>query len=164
MNHAPIPRATERFVVIFGYIIDLIVFFLLMKTDSGCWPFALILPGQIVVYNYIDARNKQSRCNQYTKARIVDTVSKIGGSLYRRWTKFPIVEFEVNGRICRGEGNEGSTEYRVGDEVWIYFNPEKPSEIAQSFPYANRDFCIAGVFAWCLGLLWAVGNMSLSLI
>ena len=159
MSPRPFPRRLERTVVILGYVLDILLLYLLIRTGNGGWAFVYILPGQIMVYNYMDACNKQARCSQYTQGRIVDTVSKIGGNLYRRWTKFPIVEFEADGQTYRAEGNDGNAQYNVGDEIWIYFNPETPTEIAQSFPAANRNFCIVGVVCWGLGVLWALGSM-----
>jgi hypothetical protein len=159
MIHRPSWCRHERTIVILGYVIDFLVLYFLIRTGNDCWSFAFILPGQIIVYNYMDARNKQARCSHYTQGRIVDTVCKIGGTWYRRWTKFPVVEFEADGQTYRAEGNDGNDQYNVGDEVWIYFNPEKPTEIAQSFPAANRNFCIIGGVCWGLGVLWAIGTL-----
>ena len=108
------------------------------------------------VYNYIDDHNKRYRCARSTKARIVDTEKKIRGGLYRRWTKVPVVEFEVNGQTYRAVGNAGNDQYTVGDEVEIFFNPEKPSEIAQSFPLDNYNFFVAGCIICGCSILCAM--------
>ena len=158
MNRPPIPHSRERLIVIAGYVADILLLYYWLRTGNKAIMGAIgfMILGQVLIYNYMDAHNKRCRCTQSTRARIVDTVKKIDGVFFRRWAKFPVVEFEVDGQTYRAEGNAGNNQYTVGDELEIFFNPKKPTEIGQSFPKDNYNFCIAGYVTFGCGVLWAM--------
>lgn len=75
--------------------------------------------------NFFNDIKKRIICKSITKGIVIDIYQK-----NKKNTKFPIFEYEVNGKKYTKQSNYGnvSIPYTIGDEIDIYFNNENPNE------------------------------------
>ena len=105
--------------------------------------------GQIFLSSYIVMRTKRARCTKYVAGQVSGTVHhpKLG--------VLPIISYVIDGESYRVEGNVGRPSYKLGEEIWVYFNPDNPREATQELPGSGIVFAIVG------GIVWGIGELFL---
>ena len=68
----------------------------------------------------------------------------------------PIIEYEVDGKTYRAKGNVSNRDYALGDEAWVYFDPNSPSQAVQEFSHTHMVSPILGGIAWGVGVILLV--------
>ena len=90
----------------------------------------LIVVGVIVILLGI---RKNMRCSGRTVGRIIDVREshETDDEGFNHYIYSPQFEYVVNGQIYRGEGNKGyskSNKIRIGGNINVFYNPNKPEE------------------------------------
>lgn len=146
----PVPVAVRRILLTVAILSDLaaiaVVFFL--REESMLFTLFLLAFGQIFLSSYITTRTKRARCTKYVAGQVSGTVS------HPKMGVFPIISYMIDGEPYRVEGNVGKQSYQLGEEIWVYFNPENPREAIQELPGEGRVFAIVGGIVWGLGELF----------
>ena len=114
-------------------------------------PFLIFGPSFLI--GYLEMRNKRAAYSRYTNGRVVDKVAEMHG---RTCCVLPIIEYEVDGKTYRVEGNRHDPDYALGDEAWVYFNPNSPSQALQEFSHTHMVSPILGGIAWGVGVILLV--------
>lgn len=96
---------------------------------------------------------KTGRCTEEVTATVVGFERKRSGSVKRRrYTKYPVVEFQVEDAAIRGTADVSSLRYKEGSEIQVSYNREKPEE----FVVKGRSFLsnvLGGALLIVLGLI-----------
>lgn len=97
-------------------------------------------------YNFFNEIKKRIICKFVTKGIVVDIFQEPNKN-----TKFPIFEYEVNGKKYTKQSNYGnvSIPYTIGDEVDIYFNNGNPNE---HYIKGNFGAIIISIIFFAVGL------------
>ena len=90
----------------------------------------LIVVGVIVILLGI---RKNMRCSGRTVGRIIGVreYQETDDEGFNHYFYYPQFEYVVNGQIYRGEGNKGyskSNKIRIGGNINVFYNPNKPEE------------------------------------
>ncbi len=90
----------------------------------------LIVVGVIVILLGI---RKNIRCSGRTVGRIIGVreSQETDDEGFNHYFYYPQFEYVVNGQIYRGEGNKGyskSNKIRIGGNINVFYNPNKPEE------------------------------------
>ena len=90
----------------------------------------LIVVGVIVILLGI---RKNMRCSGRTVGRIIGVREshETDDEVFNHYIYSPQFEYVVNGQIYRGEGNKGyskSNKIRIGGNINVFYNPNKPEE------------------------------------
>ena len=117
-------------------------------------PFLIFGPSFLI--GYLEMRNKRAAYSRYTNGRVVDKVTELHG---RSRYILPIIEYEVDGKTYRAKGNVDNRDYVIGEEAWVYFNPDAPQQATQEFVFTRRIAPIIGVIVWCVGVILLVSAM-----
>lgn len=89
-----------------------------------------IVVGVIVILLGI---RKNMRCSGRTVGRIIGVreYQETDDEGFNHYFYYPQFEYVVNGQIYRGEGNKGyskSNKIRIGGNINVFYNPNKPEE------------------------------------
>ena len=89
-----------------------------------------IVVGVIVILLGI---RKNMRCSGRTVGRIIGVreSQETDDEGFNHYFYYPQFEYVVNGQIYRGEGNKGyskSNKIRIGGNINVFYNPNKPEE------------------------------------
>ena len=89
-----------------------------------------IVVGVIVILLGI---RKNMRCSGRTVGRIIGVREshETDDEGFNHYFYYPQFEYVVNGQIYRGEGNKGyskSNKIRIGGNINVFYNPNKPEE------------------------------------
>ena len=89
-----------------------------------------IVVGVIVILLGI---RKNMRCSGRTVGRIIGVreCHETDDEGFNHYFYYPQFEYVVNGQIYRGEGNKGyskSNKIRIGGNINVFYNPNKPEE------------------------------------
>ena len=117
-------------------------------------PFLIFGPSFLI--GYLEMRNKRAAYSRYTNGRVVDKVTELHG---RSYDIFPIIEYEVDGKTYRAKGNVDNRDYVIGEEAWVYFNPDAPQQATQTFAFTRKIAPILGGIVWCVGVILLVSSM-----
>ena len=141
-----------------------VVAFLLLITAIVCvaiydgafisFPFLIFGPSFLI--GYLEMRNKRAAYSRYTNGRVVDKVVEMHG---RSCYVLPIIEYEVDGKTYRAKGNVSNRDYVIGEEAWVYFNPDAPQQATQTFAFTRKIAPIIGGIAWGVGVILLVSSM-----
>ena len=71
---------------------------------------------------------------------------------------FVQISYVIGGKSYRVEGNVGRQGYKLGEEIWVYFNPDDPHEATQELPKGGMIFAIVG------GIVWGIGELFLTVL
>ena len=90
----------------------------------------LIVVGVIVILLGI---RKNIKCSGRTVGRIIGVreSQETDDEGFNHYFYYPQFEYVVNGQIYRGEGNKGyskSNKIRIGGNINVFYNPNKPEE------------------------------------
>lgn len=144
-----VPAFVTRILMISAILTDiciLAVCLLFFQTVMIASAFCAIF-GQIFIRGYINMRAEFACYTKYTVGQVVDIICK------PRSGKFPIIAYTVNGVSYSIEGNVGRPDYKLGQEAWVYFNPDNPRKATQKLPAEGLVFSLAGGMIWGLGVL-----------
>ena len=150
----PVPVAVRRLLFIVAVLSDLAAAAvgLLLQEKGMLFTLFLLGFGQIFLSSYIVMRTKRARCTKYVAGRVTDTVRhpKVG--------VLPVISYVIGGESYRVEGNVGRHSYKLGEEIWVYFNPDDPHEATQELPRGGMIFAIVG------GIVWGIGELFLTVL
>ncbi len=110
---------------------------------------------------------KEKRCCEETIAIVekVDTETVVERSRQRQRSTFytPFVKYTVEGQEIRKKSFGSTTKYKEGQEVSLYYNPQKPTDC-----YIDKETKMAKVMGVMLGfmgiIVMAVGRVFLKLM
>ena len=90
----------------------------------------LLIVGVIAIISGII---KKIKCSGRTVGRIIGVreYQETDDDGFNHYFYYPQFEYEVNGQIYRGEGNKGyskSNKIRIGGNINVFYNPNKPEE------------------------------------
>ena len=124
--------------------------------DGAFISFPFLIFGPSFLIGYLEMRNKRAAYSRYTNGRVVDKVVEMHGhSCY----VLPIIEYEVDGKTYRAKGNVDNRDYVIGEEAWVYFNPDAPQQATQEFVFTRKIAPIIGGIVWCVGVILLVSSM-----
>lgn len=150
----PVPVAVRRLLFAVAILSDLaaVAVGLLTREEGMLFTLFLLGFGQIFLSSYIVMRTKRARCTKYVAGRVTDTVRhpKVG--------VLPVISYVIGGESYRVEGNVGRQSYKLGEEIWVYFNPDDPHEATQELPKGGMIFAIVG------GIVWGIGELFLAVL
>ena len=124
--------------------------------DGAFISFPFLIFGPSFLIGYLEMRNKRAAYSRYTNGRVVDKVVEMHG---RSCYVLPIIEYEVDGKTYRAKGNVDNRDYVIGEEAWVYFNPDAPQPATQTFAFTRRIAPIIGGIAWGVGVILLVSSM-----
>ena len=124
--------------------------------DGAFISFPFLIFGPSFLIGYLEMRNKKAAYSRYTNGRVVDKVVEMHG---RSCYVLPIIEYEVDGKTYRAKGNVSNRDYVLGEEAWVYFNPDAPQQATQTFAFTRRIVPILGGIVWCVGVILLVSSM-----
>ena len=124
--------------------------------DGAFISFPFLIFGPSFLIGYLEMRNKRAAYSRYTNGRVVDKVVEMHG---RSYYILPIIEYEVDGKTYRAKGNVDNRDYVIGEEAWVYFNPDAPQQATQTFAFTRRIAPIIGGIAWGVGVILLVSSM-----
>ena len=124
--------------------------------DGAFISFPFLIFGPSFLIGYLEMRNKRAAYSRYTNGRVVDKVVEMHG---RSCYVLPIIEYEVDGKTYRAKGNVDNRDYVIGEEAWVYFNPDAPQQATQTFAFTRRIVPIIGGIAWGVGVILLVSAM-----
>ena len=101
-----------------------------MKSTNILVGVGFIVVGVIVILLGI---RKNMRCSGRTVGRIIGVreSQETDDEGFNHYIYSPQFEYVVNGQIYRGEGNKGyskSNKIRIGGNINVFYNPNKPEE------------------------------------
>lgn len=101
-----------------------------MKSTNILVGVGFIVVGVIVILLGI---RKNMRCSGRTVGRIIGVreYQETDDEGFNHYFYYPQFEYVVNGQIYRGEGNKGyskSNKIRIGGNINVFYNPNKPEE------------------------------------
>ena len=150
----PVPVAVRRLLFIVAVLSDLAAAAvgLLLREEGMLFTLFLLGFGQIFLSSYVVMRTKRARCTKYVAGQVTDTVRhpKVG--------VLPVISYVIGGKSYRVEGNVGRQSYKLGEEIWVYFNPDDPREATQELPRGGMVFAIVG------GIVWGIGELFLTVL
>ena len=148
----PVPLAVRRLLFVVAILSDLAAVGLLLQEKGMLFTLFLLGFGQIFLSSYVVMRTKRARCTKYVAGRVTDTVRhpKVG--------VLPVISYVIGGVPYRVEGNVGRQNYKLGEEIWVYFNPDDPHEATQELPRGGMVFAIVG------GIVWGIGELFLTVL
>ena len=150
----PVPVAVRRLLFIAAVLSDLAAAAvgLLLQEKGMLFTLFLLGFGQIFLSSYVVMRTKRARCTKYVAGRVIGTVRhpKVG--------VLPVISYVIGGESYRVEGNVGRQSYKLGEEIWVYFNPDDPHEATQELPRGGMIFAIVG------GIVWGIGELFLAVL
>ena len=158
IGHTDCPRPVSPvlvkslWVVAFLLLIAAIVCTVIREGAFVSLPFLIFGPSFLI--GYLETRNKQAAYSRYTNGRVVDKVAEMHG---RTCYVLPIIEYEVDGKTYRAKGNVSNRDYVLGEEAWVYFNPDAPQQATQEFVFTRKIAPVLGGIAWGVGILLLVG-------
>ena len=124
--------------------------------DGAFISFPFLIFGPSFLIGYLEMRNKRAAYSRYTNGRVVDKVTELHG---RSRYILPIIEYEVDGKTYRAKGNVSDRDYVIGEEAWVYFNPDAPQQATQEFVFIRKIAPIIGGIAWGVGVILLVSAM-----
>ena len=124
--------------------------------DGAFISFPFLIFGPSFLIGYLEMRNKKAAYSRYTNGRVVDKVVEMHG---RTCSVLPIIEYEVGGKTYRAKGNVSDRDYVIGEEAWVYFNPDAPQQATQEFVFTRKIAPIIGGIAWGVGVILLVSAM-----
>ena len=124
--------------------------------DGAFISFPFLIFGPSFLIGYLEMRNKKAAYSRYTNGRVVDKVVEMHG---RTCSVLPIIEYEVDGKTYRAKGNVSDRDYVIGEEAWVYFNPDAPRQATQEFVFTRKIAPIIGGIAWGVGVILLVSAM-----
>ena len=124
--------------------------------DGAFISFPFLIFGPSFLIGYLEMRNKKAAYSRYTNGRVVDKVVEMHG---RTCSVLPIIEYEVDGKTYRAKGNVSDRDYVIGEEAWVYFNPDAPQQATQEFVFTRKIAPIIGGIAWGVGVILLVSAM-----
>ena len=150
----PVPVAIRRVLFAVAILSDLaaVAVGLLMQEEEMLFTLFLLGFGQIFLSSYITMRTKRARCTKYVAGQVSGTVS------HPKMGVFPVISYVIDGETYRVEGNVGRPSYKLGEEIWVYFNPNDPREATQELPRGGVVFAIVG------GIVWGIGELFLTVL
>ena len=158
IGHTDCPRPVSPvlvkglWVVAFLLLIAAIVCTVIRYEAIFSSPFLIFGPSFLI--GYLGTRNKQAAYSRYTNGRVVDKVVEMHG---RSCYVLPIIEYEVDGKTYRAKGNVSNRDYVLGEEAWVYFNPDAPQQATQEFVFTRKIAPVLGGIAWGVGIFLLVG-------
>ena len=160
VGHTDCPRPVS---VVLVKGLWVVAFFLLIAAivceaiyDGAFISFPFLIFGPSFLIGYLEMRNKRAAYSRYTNGRVVDKVTELHG---RSRYILPIIEYEVDGKTYRAKGNVSDRDYVIGEEAWVYFNPDVPRQATQEFVFTRKIAPIIGVIVWCVGVILLVSAM-----
>ena len=160
VGHTDCPRPVSvvlvksLWVVAFLLLIAAIVCTVIRYEAIFSSPFLIFGPSFLI--GYLEMRNKRAAYSRYTNGRVVDKVVEMHG---RTCSVLPIIEYEVDGKTYRAKGNVSNRDYVIGEEAWVYFNPDVPQQATQEFVFTRKIAPIIGGIAWGVGVILLVSAM-----
>ena len=124
--------------------------------DGAFISFPFLIFGPSFLIGYLEMRNKKAAYSRYTNGRVVDKVTELHG---RSRYILPIIEYEVDGKTYRAKGNVSDRDYVIGEEAWVYFNPDVPQQATQEFVFTRKIAPIIGGIVWGVGVILLVSSM-----
>ena len=124
--------------------------------DGAFISLPFLIFGSSFLIGYLEMRNKKAAYSRYTNGRVVDKVTELHG---RSYYILPIIEYEVDGKTYRAKGNVDNRDYVIGEEAWVYFNPDAPQQATQEFVFTRKIAPILGGIVWCVGVILLVSSM-----
>ena len=118
--------------------------------DGAFISFPFLIFGPSFLIGYLEMRNKRAAYSRYTNGRVVDKVVEMHG---RSCYVLPIIEYEVDGKTYRAKGNVSNRDYVIGEEAWVYFNPDAPQQATQEFVFTRTFVPVLGAIAWGMGIV-----------
>ena len=118
--------------------------------DGAFISFPFLIFGPSFLIGYLEMRNKRAAYSRYTNGRVVDKVAEMHG---RTCYVLPIIEYEVDGKTYRAKGNVSNRDYVIGEEAWVYFNPDAPQQATQEFVFTRTFVPVLGAIAWGMGIV-----------
>ena len=160
VGHTDCPRPVS---VVLVKGLWVVAFFLLIAAivceaiyDGAFISFPFLIFGPSFLIGYLEMRNKRAAYSRYTNGRVVDKVTELHG---RSRYILPIIEYEVDGKTYRAKGNVSDRDYVIGEEAWVYFNPDAPQQATQEFVFTRKIAPIIGGIVWCVGVILLVSSM-----
>ena len=115
-----------------------------------------LILGPSLLIGYLEMRNKRAAYSRYTNGRVVDKVVEMHG---HTCSVLPIIEYEADGKTYRAKGNLSNRDYVIGEEAWVYFNPNNPQQATQEFAFTRKITPILGSITWGVGVILLVSSM-----
>ena len=150
----PVPIAVRRLLFTVAMLSDLaaVAIGLFLQEKSMLFVLFPLGFGQIFLSSYIVMRTKRARCTKYVAGQVSGTVH------HPKMGVLPIISYVIGGETYRVEGNVGRPSYKLGEEIWVYFNPDDPHEATQELPSKGIVFAIVG------GIVWGIGELFLLIL
>ena len=127
----------KKVIIITGVVfvtIDTALVIALFLTRVGVFFFALFssILSEAMFHCSISTKNQKKGCTAYTLGVITDVKLLISGRNVMGY--IPTVSYTVDGVEYSGDysfARKSKDYYKIGDEFWVIYNPENPSEFTQ---------------------------------
>ncbi len=149
----PVPPILVRSLWGFAIVLVLAATMCMIFRSEAAVSIPFLIFGPFLLLAYLETKNKRAVYSRYTNGRVVDKITKLEG---RHYSILPIIEYEVDGKTYRVEGNRHDPDYALGDEAWVYFDPNSPSQAVQEFSHTHMVSPILGGIAWGVGVILLV--------
>lgn len=146
-------KKTKIIAAVVSGLIDVAIFIALLLTRTDHFLSALItaMLAEAMLYISFVTDNRQKRCTAYTLGTVTDVKYVRTGKLMGY---VPTVSYTVNGVEYSGDysfAHQSKNYYKIGDEFWVMYNPENPSEFTQEDGDINSFSKIFRIVSLVLG-------------